>query len=368
MSLRSSLLPLGLASGLAALFLSPGCGPAEEDPREGVLRHLADAGAAGARDLAESTAELEAATRSLCAAPTVASLGETQESWGRARRSWSRHAAFGFGPAKAQSSALDFWPVRISTVEEAIAAAPTVEDSAYVGGLGVSARGLPALEYVLFGDSGGAEEVVEALRDPEGSGGPRCVYAVMVAEDIAARAETIAVAWETEYADELRLAGQGSALFATRKEAVDAVVNHLIDALATIVNAKLDAPLGNLTGTPPNPEALESRFSARTVADLQANLEGLWLAYHGEVDGEPAGIAVLVAAAGGDSDARTREAYAVALEAVMALSTPATAALVAERDRFQTARDEIDTLRRLLKLDVASLLGVALTLSDNDGD
>ena len=34
----------------------------------------------------------------------------------------------------------------------------------------------------------------------------------------------------------------------------------------------------------------------------------------------------------------------------------------------QSARDEIDTLRRLIKLDVASLLNVTLSLSDNDGD
>ncbi|MFY0541951.1 hypothetical protein [Nannocystis pusilla] len=42
--------------------------------------------------------------------------------------------------------------------------------------------------------------------------------------------------------------------------------------------------------------------------------------------------------------------------------------LVADRTAVQLARDELDTFRRLLKLDVASTLGVTLALSDNDGD
>ena len=45
-----------------------------------------------------------------------------------------------------------------------------------------------------------------------------------------------------------------------------------------------------------------------------------------------------------------------------------TATLPVDRVDGQAARDEVDTLRRMLKLDVASALGVTLSLSDNDGD
>ncbi len=367
MRLRASLvgLGLGLGLGLGVVALTPGCGEEEADPREGVLAHLAEAGTKGALDLAEATQELAEVTRSLCAAPTVASLGESQESWRRARRSWSRHFAFGFGPAAEHRSALDFWPVRMSTVEDAIAAAPPASDPSYIGTLGVSAKGLPALEYILFGVDEDPAALVAGLGD---NGGQRCVYALMLAEDIAARSGSIAAAWEGEFAAELRSAGQGSSLYATRKDAVDAVINYLIDSLATMVTAKLDTPLGNLSGAPPAPENLESRFSGATGDDLRANLEGFWSAYHGETDAAPAGISVLVVDAGGDSDLRVREQYAIALEEVLALPVPASDALVPERARFQAARDELDALRRLLKLDVASLLGVTLALSDNDGD
>lgn len=358
-------LGLGLSLSLGLVALTPGCGEEEADPREGVLAHLAEAGTKGALDLAEATLALEEATRSLCAAPTVASLGDTQESWRRARRSWSRHFAFGFGPASAQRSALDFWPVRTTTVEDAIAAAPAAADPDYIDNLGVSAKGLPALEYILFGVDEDPAALVAGLGD---NGGQRCVYARMLAEDIAARSALIAAAWVDEYADELRSAGQGSGLYATRKDAVDAVINYLIDSLATMVAAKLDTPLGNLSGAPPAPENLESRFSGATRDDLQANLEGFWSAYHGEADAAAAGLSVLVADAGGDSDLRARDQYAIALEEVLALPTPASEALAPERARFQTVRDELDALRRLLKLDVASLLGVTLALSDNDGD
>ncbi|MEZ4384979.1 MAG: imelysin family protein [Nannocystaceae bacterium] len=356
------------AAGLALAAALVACAP-EEDPREDVLAYLAQAGASAAVDFADEGEALAQATVALCEAPSDAGLAQAQERWRLTRTAWGRGLVFAFGPAMEHSGALDYWPARTDTIEAAIAAAPATVDAAHVDSLGTSAKGMPALEYLLFGAGEAPAEVVAGLRAEDGSGSTRCAYAAALAGDIAARGEAIRVAWAEGFADELAGAGGDGSRYASRKEGIDAVVNRSIDTLYEIVKGRLDGPLGNLTGAPPDPEALESRFSGATVADIDAVLRGVWVAYDGaDAGGEARGIAALVAAADPELNQRIYDQYGYALEATAALPSPAGAHLVEQRDLFQAARDEIDALRRLLKLDVAAALGVTLALSDNDGD
>ncbi|MCY1007217.1 imelysin family protein [Nannocystis pusilla] len=297
--------------------------------------------------------------------PDPGALATAQNAWSAERDAWSRVLPFGFGPLPPELNALDFWPVRVDTVEDAVAGAPDAPDAAYLGGLGVSAKGMPALEYLLWG----TEEAPALVALQAGDGARRCGYARLLAADIAARTDALATAWSGEYADALATAGSGSTTYASLKAGLDEIVNKSIDACLTMVKGKLDNPLGNLTGAAEDPSLMESRFSGRTRADLQANLEGVWAVYHGADDGAPAaGISVLVRELDPALDDRVRAQYARAGEVLAAVPEPMTSSLLAHRTAVQLARDELDTLRRLLKLDVASTLGVTLALSDNDGD
>ena len=215
---------------------------------------------------------------------------------------------------------------------------------------------MPALEYLLFAD------VLAA-------GTPRCAYATALAVDISRRSEDLASAWAIE-AEALKTAGEPDSGYASEKVAIDAIVNATIENLYRMVKDKLDRPLGNLTGGEPDPLALESRFSGTARDDLEANLRGfatVYLGADGEPGGEP-GLGALIAARDPDLDRRILAQHVVARDALAAVPLPFAAALTDHRDDVQRARDEIDALRRLIKLDVASLLGVTLSLSDNDGD
>ncbi|PCC67297.1 hypothetical protein SAMN02745121_07056 [Nannocystis exedens] len=337
-----------------------------DDSRPAVLEHVAREVAvpafAALHERAEATV---AAIDALCAGPDATTLAAAQDAWSEGRDAWARVLPFGFGPLPPELNALDFWPVRVDTVEEAVAGAPDAADAAYLGTLGVSAKGMPALEYLLWGEAEGA-----ALAALQAEGGARrCGYARALAADIAARTDAVAAAWSGEYADALASAGSGSAVYDSLKAGLDEVVNKSIDACLTMVKGKLDNPLGNLTGAAEDPSLMESRFSGRTRADLQANLAGVWAVYHGaDPEAPAAGISVLVRELDPALDDRVRTQYARAGEVLAAVPEPMTAALVADRTAVQLARDELDTFRRLLKLDVASTLGVTLALSDNDGD
>lgn len=351
------------ALSLGTLALAGCLEPAEGPTRRDVLAHLADAVIVpGQARLASDAAALADDLAAVCVAYDPARYADVPAAWRAVRADWSVASAWAFGPVVEQMQAgpLDFWPVRTDTVEAKIAEAPAKIDAAYIDGLGTSAKGMPALEYLLF--------TPDFLSAPDRAA--RCAYASALAADIARRTRSLADAWDPAYATALASAGDGSDVYASEQAGLDAVVNATIENLYRMVKDKLDRPLGNLTGSDPDPEALESRFSGTTRDDLEANLRGfasIYLGADGEPGGQP-GLGALVAARDAALDDRILAQHGVARDALASVPEPFSKALVEHRGDVQRARDEIDALRRLIKLDVASLLGVTLMLSDNDGD
>jgi len=345
--------------GLPVLLAITGCTSEADHLRRDVLVHLADEVFVPAHArLQVDAAALADATALRCEIGDGGHAQAAKQAWWATRADWSVTAAFAFGPVveQMQAPALDFWPARTDTIEAQIAGAPAVIDAAWIDGLGASAKGLPALEYLLF-----------AVQPPADS--PGCAYATALALDIARRCDDLATGWEA-HAEELRTAGATGSAYASEQAGLDVVVNATIESLYRMVKDKLDRPLGNLSGGAPDPLILESRFSATTRDDLEANLRGFAMVYLG-ADGEPGGepgLGALVTARDPGLDQRILAQHIVARDALAAIPPPFAAALVDHREDVQRARDEIDALRRLIKLDVASLLGVTLSLSDNDGD
>lgn len=318
------------------------------------------------QDLSTSAATLAADVAALCASPDQPRLDAARHAWAVVRDRWDCTGAWVLGPVvtQMQQSPLDFWPVRIDTVEDTAATLDPV-DAAAIDELGTSAKGMPAVEYLLFGDATADAADLAALADAR-----RCSYTAALADDIAERTAAITTAWTDEFATALKTAGDGSSEFPTTQAALDVVINATIENLYALVKTKLDRPLGNLTDGTVDPTLLESRFSGRTRDDLLAALGGFALVYHGpdRLPGDIPGLDALVAARDPDLDARIADQLARTFTSVEALASPVADTLAADRSAVQTARDEIDTLRRLIKLDVASLLNVTLSLSDNDGD
>lgn len=346
---------------LIACLTPPACAPGtdEEALRRDVLAHLADAVFAPTHaDLHGHAEALGAALAAVCGAYDDANLAAAHEAWTHTHANWNLTASFAFGPVVTQMQAgpLDFWPVRTDTVDEAVAAAPDPVDAAYVDGLGTSSKGMPALEYLLFST-------------PEADFAGACGYMRALSDDITDRTAELADAWQAEAAA-LKAAGEADSPYATTQAAVDAIVNRSIDNLYAMVKTKLDRPLGNLTGGPADPTLVESRFSQSSLTDLTCNLDSFALVYLGAdlTSSGASGLGALVAARDPDLDARILQQMGVARDALAAVPEPLADALTADRTAVQTARDEIDALRRLIKLDVAQLLQVTLSISDNDGD
>nr|WP_315430068.1 imelysin family protein [uncultured Albidiferax sp.] len=134
--------------------------------RNGLQLHFVPA----AQAFAQSTAALRDRLADGC------SLQPARAAWRTAMLDWERLSAVSVGPLLERRSArtLDFWPTRPAMVSAAVQAPPA--DAAAVEQLGAPAKGLPALEWLLW------------QRAPDAA---QCAFAALLAEACAVEAQAI---------------------------------------------------------------------------------------------------------------------------------------------------------------------------------
>ncbi|MCA9705789.1 MAG: imelysin family protein [Myxococcales bacterium] len=325
-------------------------------------------------ELRDSAPPLVAAAEALCGAPDAASLGAAQQAWRAVRLPLQRAEAHAFGPIEDEriGTAIDFWPVRTDAVETTIAALPAGGDPPTpeaVASLGTASKGLPVLEYLLFDPEGGDAAVLASLDATTDAGRQRCGYAAALAADVALQTAALHTAWDPageDFAAELAQAGHGSERYMSVQMALDEVVNRVAFSLQDAADAKLGTPLGTASGGLPEPQSVASRFSDHSVDELSADLDGVAEVYGGREGG--LGLRDIVVPLDAELDAAIEEQLGVAHAALGAIDRPLRQAVLENPGPVEVAREEILTLRRLIEVDVAGLLGVTITLGDNDGD
>jgi len=319
-------------------------------------------------ELETRSATLATATAALCSDP-AAGLPAAREAWVRAREPLEQAEAWAFGPVVELGidSAIDFWPVRIDAVEAAIATGeePTPE---WVAAQGTAVKGLPVIEYLLFEPMGDDAAVVASLDPATPEGAHRCAMVAALAERVATRTAELHAAWdpaEGDFAGRLAADGDDSPGHPSLSMAVADVINQVVASLQDITDMKLGRPLGYKTGGTPQPDDVESRFSDNGVADITANLEGVEAVYLGRGG---LGLTDVVVGLDPQLDATIRAQLDAAKAAIAGLSTPLRVAVVDDPAPVEEARTVVQELRRSFEVDVAGLLGINITLNDNDGD
>jgi uncharacterized protein len=362
-----------MASGwvLALLVTLPGtcgCSTVEiEDSRrelltswgEGVLLPLYG-------DFETRTSVLAGRVAQLCASPDDETLGAARDAWWDARAPFKQAEIFAFGPYQDLpwriGPKIDFWPARPDTVDEVLAGTDPL-DEATVLELGAPARGLPAIEYLLYPP--------EVLPPEEYAGGTRrCEYLTALGADLFARAGDLRRAWDPygdDYLGELIEAGRGSETFMSLPMAVGEVVNRMGFLLENMRNDKLRKPLGGSVDGPPAPNAAESRFSGRSLEDLRDNVRGLKLVYFGPGEGAP-GLGSYLRARGKEFDPFMTARFDAVMAAIGKVPEPLTLGVAENPRSVVKLIDALDELGRAVQVDILNALATNVAFNDNDGD
>ncbi|MEQ9495779.1 MAG: imelysin family protein [Deltaproteobacteria bacterium] len=324
--------------------------------REALVLELADAVIIPSYDdLAAEASDLERATSTLCETRTSTALDAARAAWKDVRRPWRIAEAYELGPVRDLriKNAVEFLPLREDDLLEVLNGDAPI-DATYISGLGVAARGLPVLEYLLW-----EGDVAAALGDTAPS--RRCLYIDALAADLVTQSNRLADAWKGE-GYRMEFAAEGSM-------AVDDLVNSVIEVLQLLEGERLALPLGRRDGGVPQLDAIEVRRSGAALADVRAGLEGVAAVYTGDYgSNDSGGIEALVAGANPTLDQRILGQIAASRAALDRVTEPLSAAIVDSPTLVEDAFIALRALLRLVAADLASQLGVTTTFSDNDGD
>ena len=146
--------------------------------------------------LADRAAALTGSTKALCAEPSEVTLKGARQSFAQTVAAWSEIEPVRFGPVLQDHryERLFYWPdpkgLGAKQIRGALAKHDeTLKEETTLATKSVALQGLPALEYLLYGDA------ASDLAKPGGEGGFRCSFASAIANNIASISKQIAEGW-----------------------------------------------------------------------------------------------------------------------------------------------------------------------------
>ncbi len=320
--------------------------------------------------LNENSKELAHSLEELCSAPEASTLSIAREDWKQTQAILKRLEPFNIGPYMTEQfeAMIDFWPARPQTIEEEIAAEENFSPES-LSSLGVSLRGLPAIEYMLFSPSE-SSEALELLTGPEGS--TRCSLLVAQGIDLQNNTENLQKSWSTEggnYYSKFIHAGENSEAFPMAQDLIDKLINQLSNFCEYAKDNKLGAPLGLKSGGLARPELVESPFSQESISNLINNVAGIQAIFSGETEyGNGMGLYSLIVYHDPSTAEKLKEQLENARLALLAIQIPLDEAVLDVPVKVENAYNAIRDLRDTLKVTVSAQLGVVTVFSDNDGD
>ena len=231
-------------------------GTARADVPNAVSDHILP----GLERLAQATADLAKTTDNTCDADAI------KPGFQAASDAWMAVQHLRFGPMETEGRglAIYYWPDPKGLGAKAqavlLAGDPAMLTAATLAGQSVAARGLPALERLLY--------PTEALpADP-------CLLIRATSADLAQVAGLVLSDWQGGFGKAVATAGEaGNTLFPTGPEARQVMFAQLVNGLETLKDQRLGRPLGDFAT--PHPERAEGRASGRSQRNVVLSLQAM---------------------------------------------------------------------------------------------
>lgn len=277
---------------------------------------------------------------------------ELRAAYHNAFDAWISASHLRFGPTEVddRAFALAFWPDSRATTPRTLGALMSTQDpiarsTESYRDVSIAARGLYALEFLLFDDT-----LMSA-----GPAAYHCALIQTISADIAATSGAIFDAWQSGYATTL-LSPTPDGVYRSEDE----VLQELFKSLSTGLEFTSDTRLGRPLGTFDKPRAAraEARRSGRSQMNVALSLASLQ------------DLATQLAAPDADLVTAIDNAFDNAQQRLAALDDP-TFAGVAEpqsRLRIEVVQQSVDVIRTLVRDKLGPALGVAAGFNALDGD
>ena len=317
--------------------------------------------------MADAAAALDGALGGWCAKPDAAGAARVGEAFTQLALAWSGVEILRFGPLVQANrfERLAFWPDTRGVMPRQVQQLIAAKDEALLApgalaGRSVAVQGLPALEYVLYGDP-------SLLKQSTQSTAPTfayaCGYARAVAANVATISRDVAQAWSAQgdFGRQFAKPQPGNDLYRNPQEVAAEAMKALSTGLQFAHDVKILPVLGE------SPEAARPKRAAFWRSDLStrlvaANLDGLKAFYQAGAYPLPAGDEWV--------DSSVRGELQAAAQALHAVPSPLDAALQAEEGRrlLLLASLTLKNAKDIVDQNLAPALGVTIGFNALDGD
>jgi uncharacterized protein len=308
--------------------------------------------------------------------PTLETLATFQQAWRQTAYAWYRADVIGYDQSALWRNQISKPPLNVEFVEDFIAEYETIDET-FITGIGSTSKGLPAIEYLIFDQSGDQQAVLSSLTTGERAE-QRMQYAIASADALYIVALDYLEGWmalrESYLSSSVEETSITEQLSRIREMELRDLTNKLIDTLENIVTMKLGEPLGTSSGGDPCPDLVEFTRADFGREVIIAQLEGLKLFFNGDTtDGAGIGYDDLLAQVGADFNGIPLErAINGQIDTlIMLLQTqgaPLEDLIVSNYALINGIYEAARILVRAVKADMTSALAIELVFSDNDGD
>jgi predicted lipoprotein len=309
---------------------------------------------------------LDAAVIAFNASPDAAKLVTLQTAFKAAYLQWQSTSAFEFGPAATVSLRVNTntYPASVDQINA------NVTSGTYNPLLlaNLAAKGLPALDYLLFG-TGADNTAILAMYTTDSNAAKRKTYLASLSTEIKTNINTVVTGWSTYKATFISADGTDIG------SSVGQLVNQLVYDYEILKNYEVGIPAGVQSMGAALPQKVQAYYSQISlqlaIAHIQA-VQNIYLGKSSTADGLGLDDYLVQANAKSSSGASLNDAikaqFASALAKLQALTNPLSTNITTNQAQVTAAYTELQKLTVMLKTDMTSSLGILITYGDNDGD
>lgn len=309
-------------------------------------------------NLSEKLEALEQANEALIANTSSAALEEVKKAFLQTCTAWQQASPYAFGPAREALMAenLNSFPTNGERIEESISSGDYNLNSVSM----LSAKGLPALDYLLYSEASSV-----AMLD-EGEADRRAFVKALIA-DMKDRTNSVVSSWQSDGYVQSFVENDGT----DAGSSLGLMVNYLNFSYERIKNLKLGVPLGKRSLGEKLPEKVELYYAGGSTDLINTALNATLDAFNGVSPNGNDGLGLddhLRAVDNGSLAEQISEQIGVAIEANKSINGELKDAISQSAPEPETAYKEVQRALIFLKTDMPSALSVLITYQDNDGD
>lgn len=360
MKLQQLLTKLGLVLVLGvAIMAINGCGSDEESDRTEFLIYYGSALDQRMDQLAQSCRELLAQTNKLEASPTEENLRDTWQSYLDAMLIWQSTNFINFGPGAKDGlrltlqEELALWPLNESVIELKIENQEFALNDSWR-----NSRGFMTIEYLLYAENDVGATLAALTSE-------RMSYLTAITSKLNDQATYFNNGWNDVFITEF-IANNGTDVTSS----TTVMYNEWLRSYELLKNMKLIEPLGLKAGQIEiEPDLVESPYAGYSLDYAKAHFNSIVEIYIGSdmVGWDD----YLRSVKGGDELVDNTLAQIAAVRAAFEAvpnDTTMKALIEQEHPTLINLQKEMQTLLPLIKGEMSSLLGLAITFSSSDGD